>query len=116
MRQSPGMPLPPAGKVASLEQARIQRALRERVRYRYVQPQVLREGSGWRVRSPCCSRNVDPAGGPIDVAWLQRLPQGGWRLHARDHARSEWRRHNEAAQLAELLDTLCLDPQRIFWP
>lgn len=118
MRRSTGMPgaTAPTGVVVSLEQARIQRALRERVRYRYVQPQVLRKGRGWRVLSPCCSRNVDPHGGVIDVAWLQRLPHGGWRLHARDHARGEWVRHSESEQLAELLDAICLDPDRLFWP
>lgn len=118
MRRPTGMPsaTAPTGVVVSLEQTRIQRALRERVRYRYVQPQVLREGSGWRIASPCCSRNVDPAGGVIDVAWLQRLPRGGWRLHARDHARDAWLRHSESDQLVELLDTICLDPERLFWP
>src|SRR5665647_817969 len=40
---------------------RLERALRERVRYRYVQPRVLREGESFRIQSPCCSRNVDPS-------------------------------------------------------
>ena len=38
----------------------IKRALRDRVRYRYVQPLVLQDGEGLRIQAPCCSRNVDP--------------------------------------------------------
>lgn len=90
-------------------------ALRERVRYRYVQPVVLPHENGWRIVSPCCSRNVDPAGGVIDIAWLE--PAGaGWRLHARDHRRGQWVAHSEAAALIELLDIVCLDAERVFWP
>jgi hypothetical protein len=90
-------------------------ALRERARYRYVQPVVVRAARGWRVVSPCCSRNVDADGGVIDIAWFE--PTGrGWRLHARDHARGGWVAHAEAPQLADLFDALCRDPARVFWP
>jgi len=60
---------------------RILGALQERVRYRYVQPVVVPAACGWKIVSPCCSRNVDPHGGIIDVAWLEPW-MGGWRLHA----------------------------------
>jgi len=94
---------------------RIAGALHGRVRYRYVQPVVLREGAGWKVVSPCCSRNVAPDGGVIDIAWL--LPQAtGWRLHSRHHASQRWVLQAEAPVLDSLLDALCLDPQRVFWP
>jgi hypothetical protein len=33
-------------------------------------PRVLREGLGWKVVSPNCSRNIDREGGEIDIAWL----------------------------------------------
>lgn len=57
---------PVSGQVHDLLQRRLERALRERVRYRYVQPNVLIEGSSYRIQSPCCSRKVDPTGGVID--------------------------------------------------
>ncbi len=81
----------PLATVFELDRRRIQRALRERVRYRYVQPKVMGEvdadgePAGWRIVSPCCSRNIDPDGGEIDIAWLQPLPDSRWRLHMRDH-------------------------------
>lgn len=90
-------------------------ALRQRQRYRYVQPVVVQGEPGWRVVSPCCSRNVDPDGGVIDIAWLE--PVGGrWRLHARDHRRQRWVMQAEGAALAPLLELLCADARRVFWP
>lgn len=104
--------------VHSFERARILRALKARVRYRYVKPQVLREGQGWRIVSPCCSRNVDPEGGIIDIALLvpRRGVHAGWRLMARDHTLAVWVLHSEARQLDELLEAICQDPRRVFWP
>ena len=61
---------PVSGQVHDLLQHRLERALRERVRYRYVTPNVLREGTSYRIQSPCCSRTVDPSGGVIDIALL----------------------------------------------
>lgn len=90
-------------------------ALRRRSRYRYVQPVVVRAGRGWRVVSPCCSRNVDPDGGVIDIAWLEPF-SGGWRLYAHDHAESRWLLQDEAPQLSDVLDVLCVDTARVFWP
>jgi hypothetical protein len=58
-----------------LDHKRIERALSQRERYRYVTPQVIAddEEHGYRIESPCCSRNVEPAGGIIDIALLKYL-------------------------------------------
>lgn len=98
------------------EGAVIEAALRQRVRYRYVQPRIDALGEGWVIHSPCCSRNVDAEGGEIAIAWLQRTPDGQWCLHARDHGAQRWRAHTIDAELQVLLDLVCLDPQREFWP
>lgn len=94
--------------------ARIERALGQRSRYKYVQPRVEPEGRGLKVVSPNCSRNIDAGGGEIDIAWLVPLNEGGWLLYARDHAAGCWRLSRQGA-LAELLDALCADPAREFW-
>ncbi len=103
------------GRVFDFDKRRIERALRQRVRYRYVRPKVLREVDGWRIVSPCCSRNIDADGGLIDIAWLRKDPPI-WRLYARDHARGVWAERERSERLDELLDAICLDPQRVFWP
>jgi hypothetical protein len=100
--------------VVDLEQARIERALHRRARYRYVRPQVQRDGAGWRVSSPNCSRSVDPAGGEIDIARLEPMAEG-WLLLMRDHARREWRAHS-TGPLPLLLELLAQDASREFWP
>jgi len=105
-----------AGCLVDLTLRQIERALRERTRYRYVSPRVLREGQGFRIESPCCSRNVDTTGGVIDIAWLTRDEDGVWRLSARDHALHRWMLQHESTDLAELLDALCIDRERVFWP
>jgi len=115
-----------AGQLLDVTRLRLERALGQRVRYRYVQPRVLREGEAFRIESPCCSRNVDPAGGVIDIALLQPCSSSGsgsgtprphgWQLHARDHARAAWVLRHEGAPLDELLDLLCVDADRVFWP
>ncbi len=119
---------PVQGRILDFMQHRVERGLRQRVRYRYVQPQVLREGEGLRIESPCCSRNVDPDGGVIDIALLlpasSRALSGqppdktvqGWSLYARDHAAGTWMLQHESEQLDELLDLLCVDARRMFWP
>jgi hypothetical protein len=94
---------------------RVLRALARRERYRYVRPDVLASGEGWVVTSPCCSRNVDPDGGIIDIALLQRTARG-WSLSRRDHAQARWVMHSKSPRLDPLLDVLCEDPQRVFWP
>lgn len=97
-----------------LLQRRIERALRGRTRYRYVQPQVLNEEQGWRIVSPCCSRRIDPDGGLIEIAWLQRLGPSDWRLHAREHEAARWRGVLDG-RLDELLAHLAADPLHEFW-
>ena len=107
---------PLAGRVAALTQARIERALAQRSRYRYVQPRVQREEPGYVVRSPNCSRNIDPSGGEIDIAWLLPVPQNLWLLHSRDHAAGCWRLESTGLSLDEALTRLYQDPKRVFWP
>lgn len=103
-------------RVVELDGARIRRALRSRKRYRYVQPSVRREGLGWLVLSPNCSRNIDPDGGEIPVAWLVPTNEGCWLLHRRDHARGCWVLQGAGMPLAQALQALCEDPRREFWP
>lgn len=102
--------------VLSLVQARIERALAQRARYKYVAPRVQREDAGWQIVSPNCSRNVDPAGGEIAIAWF--VPQGGgrWRLHSRDHREGCWRLEAAELTLEAALQRVCEDPLRVFWP
>lgn len=104
---------------------RMQRALRARVRYRYVRPQIVREGENFRIQSPCCSRKVDPNGGLIDIALL--IPDGpdnpngpngpnSWSLCSRDHANQVWVVQLRNQPLDLVLDALCMDGARQFWP
>jgi hypothetical protein len=97
------------------ERKQIERAIGRRTRYRYVTPTVRMVPDGILVESPCCSRTVDAAGGMVDVALLQRLPSGRWRLYCKDHSTASWKLHTPNARLAELLDSLKSDPARIFW-
>lgn len=115
MITAPRSVAPARARVANLVQTRIERALGGRARYRYVKPQVVAEGQGWKIISPCCSRRVDPAGGVIDIAWIEPLEDGYWRLHARDHARARWQPVLEWSRLEPLLDHLRVDPGREFW-
>jgi len=103
-------------RVADFTRHQLERALRNRVRYRYVHPQVVREAEGYRIESPCCSRNVDPGGGMIDIAWLEQDTDGVWHLHARDHAACRWVEQCASQDLQTLLDVLCVDAARVFWP
>ncbi len=96
---------------------RIQRALAGRERYRYVAPSVHPVHNGYRVESPCCSRNVDREGGVIDIAQLEYLPgQGRWLLYRKDHRRGQWETYAEMCSLADALEVLKCDPLRTFWP
>lgn len=94
---------------------RIVRALPGRERYRYVQPRVEREGRGWKIVSPNCSRNIARDGGEIDIAWFEPLGQGRWRLHARDHAGARWVPHRSGLTLAQAITLVCADTRRHFW-
>jgi len=107
---------PVSGQVHDLLQHRLERALRERVRYRYVTPNVLMEGTSYRIQSPCCSRTVDPTGGVIDIALLVPHDGNSWCLCSRDHTKQTWVARCQDASLDTVLDLLCVDSERQFWP
>lgn len=99
-----------------LDLRRIQRALEARHRYRYVTPQVSETIDGYKVRSPCCSRNIDPEGGLIDIALiLFDAEQSGWRLLRKNHGADLWEYDSAHANLSVLLAYLNEDAQRRFW-
>jgi hypothetical protein len=81
-----------------------------------VQPRVERCDDGWQVFSPNCSRNVDPTGGEIPIAWLAPAFDGTWCLHAHGHADGTWRLRSEGLTLAQALHELCVDALHIYWP
>ena len=96
---------------------RIRRALENRRRYRYVEPQVIGIAGGYRIESPCCSRNIDPTGGLIDIAQLLPSPHNGqWLLQYRDHLQQCWVAHGFFPSLSAALAVLGEDPDRLFWP
>jgi len=98
-----------------LDLRRIERALAKRRRYRYVRPAVRWESDGYRIVSPCCSRNIDADGQTIDIARLEYdAARAGWRLYSKDHAAQRWALQAQG-RLHELLALLNADPQRIFW-
>ena len=99
-----------------VDRKRIERALDARARYRYVSPEVRAEEGGYRIQSPCCSRNVDPSGGVIDIARLEYVSGlQAWNLFRKDHARHAWQFYGAFGALGELLQFLNQDPERIFW-
>lgn len=108
--------VPASGQVHDLMQRRLEQALRERVRYRYVQPHILREDASYRIQSPCCSRKVDPTGGLIDIALLVPHEGNRWCLCSRDHVNSSWVARFQNESLDTVLDLLCIDSERQFWP
>lgn len=107
--------MPPAHP-NELDLRRIERAIRDRARYRYVTPRVVAAANGYLVRSPCCSRNIDPDGGEIDVAWVRWCDvQRGWELLGKDHGGDRWIADSAFARLPDLLARLNHDPDRKFW-
>ena len=99
-----------------VDRHRILRLLGNRRRYRYVRPIVLPGPEGYIVRSPCCSRTIDDAGGMIDIAWLRyRSGQDLWHLHRRDHAGGAWVIQSAQPSLIEAIAELNEDPARVFW-
>jgi hypothetical protein len=112
----------PRAAVVELDRLRIERALVRRARYRYVQPRVVAAGpaegarGGWKIVSPNCSRNVDPDGGEIDIAWFEPVGHGRWALHARDHRHALWQLQAAALPMAEAIERVCRDPLGRFWP
>ena len=98
------------------DRKRIERALKARERYRYVTPCVATVVGGYRVESPCCSRNIDPDGGIIDIAlMLYDDDCDTWRLFRKNHARRAWEFDSAYSRLIELLEELKADPERKFW-
>lgn len=110
------IPMEPFPHPNDLDRKRIERALRMRKRYRYVVPKVLAAERGYRIESPCCSRNIDAEGGIIDVALLQYdADKGAWRIYRKDHRQGTWELHSESLRLPQVLDLLKSDPERKFW-
>lgn len=99
-----------------LDRRRIQRALKSRRRYRYVKPDVFSVPNGYEIKSPCCSRNVDPDGGVVDIARLEFQSQtSSWTLYRKDHRAEAWVAHGEFPSLPRILELLNEDPERRFW-
>jgi hypothetical protein len=95
---------------------RIERALMARERYRYVSPHVLLVANGYRIESPCCSRNIDPQGGVIDVAWIEyQTETKAWRLYNKNHVAGCWEVESIHDRLNDALKKLTVDPERKFW-
>jgi Protein of unknown function (DUF3024) len=110
---SPAMRLHPN----EFDRKRIERVLERRKRYRYVTPEVHAIDNGYVIRSSCCSRNIDPEGGVIDIAKLEfRDDRPCWWLYHKDHEIGHWIMHGEYPALPQILDLLNLDPDRRFWP
>jgi len=99
-----------------VDRKRIERALQDRKRYRYVSPSVTPVSDGYRIESPCCSRNVDPDGGIIDVALFKfDADCSAWNLFRKDHTKASWELHSSYRRLPDLLNLLKDDPDREFW-
>lgn len=101
---------------SELDRRRIERSIAKRKRYRYVRPTVRLVEEGYLIESPCCSRNIDPEGGIIDIA-LIRIATGAtpWLLYRKDHTAQRWVLHGQFPRLVELLELLNVDPHRLFW-
>ena len=99
-----------------LDLRRIERALAKRKRYRYVTPEVHGDTDGYVIKSSCCSRNIDPEGGVIDIARIEYRPERrDWRLYHKDHQIGHWIMHGEFQNLAQVIELLNQDPRRRFW-
>jgi hypothetical protein len=99
-----------------LDRKRIERALKARKRYRYVTPSVATAIGGYRIESPCCSRNVDRDGGVVDVALLLHDADGArWQLFRKDHKSDLWQLDSTHDRLPAALERLNADPDRTFW-
>lgn len=98
------------------DQRRIEHALARRVRYRYVAPRVVQVAGGYKVESPCCSRNVDTTGGVIDIALIEYdAGERLWCLSRKNHEAGEWLLMEVFGRLYELLAALTEDTGRKFW-
>jgi len=117
MRTLPPTDTKPAVLIEQSEfmRRRVARTLARRQRYRYVEPQVESTASGFLIKSPCCSRNVDPAGGVIEIASVVKIDEK-WQLFSHDHTHGEWVFYCEYDSLDALLQVICTDSERLFWP
>ncbi|MFG1297420.1 MULTISPECIES: DUF3024 domain-containing protein [Xanthobacter] len=98
------------------DRRRIERTIQGRKRYRYVEPRVLAVAEGYRIESACCSRNVDPEGGVVDIALLRfDADNGTWHLFRKNHQSKSWELDSTHARLIELLQLLNEDRERKFW-
>ncbi len=110
------MAVPQSAHPNEFDRKRIERALKSRRRYRYVKPSVALVEGGYRIESPCCSRNIDRTGGVIDVALM--LHDDGrlrWQLFRKDHAAGNWLLDGDHTRLIDALQRLNADPERLFW-
>ncbi|MFA5985595.1 MAG: hypothetical protein WC782_16370 [Methylococcaceae bacterium] len=99
-----------------MDHKRIVRGIEDRKRYRYVTPQVKTTANGYLITSPCCSRNIDPAGGEIDIALLEYShSERNWHLFRKDHGQGQWVLHADYVSLPPILALLREDPERSFW-
>jgi hypothetical protein len=99
-----------------LDRKRIERALKARKRYRYVTPSVATTIGGYRIESPCCSRNIDRDGGVVDVALLLHDADAArWQLFRKDHGKGVWQLDSTHQRLPAALERLNVDPERTFW-
>lgn len=98
------------------DRRRIERTIEHRKRYRYVKPEVHACEHGYVIQSSCCSRNIDPDGGVIDIAKLEyRSDRRCWWLYYKDHRIGHWIRYGEYPSLHLILDLLNHDSDRRFW-
>ncbi len=99
-----------------LDRKRIERALKARERYRYVKPRVTTTIGGYRIESPCCSRNIDREGGVIDVALLLYDADGArWELFNKNHETGRWQLDSTHERMPSALERLNVDSERTFW-
>lgn len=98
-----------------LVRRRVMRAIKQRRRYRYAKPTVQTVEAAWLISSPCCSRNIDPEGGVIAIARIERLGED-WRLFRYDYTEAVWVLYGEYLDLDALLRVICVDKERLFWP
>lgn len=110
------LPVQRAGQPNHIDLLRLARLLGQRERYRYVTPVVQPVSGGYEIASPNCSRSLSEEGAPIPVARLRYDPAMGWRLFYRDHAAARWRADGDYASLAEAVERVNQDAQRVYWP
>jgi hypothetical protein len=105
-----------ASQPNEIDLRRIARRLTGRARYRYVAPEVRPLAGGYQIVAPCCSRNIDAAGGVIDIARIEYdEAERRWNLYYKDHASDCWSLFIHSVRLERVMDSLNEDPLRVFW-